>query len=121
LNFHLCSVRKLGSLVENDDSVLNCSAINHAIIVTGAFADGQKQKPSRIARSRVDDIVVFGVSSDPKPCDDISFADGERAVVVVDADRPEVGAEFFEMEGRMEGLVLPECEFGACEFLNCGR
>ena len=56
--------------------------------------------------SAVDHAFILVMRTDPKPCEDVSFAHGQGSIGVIDASRPEF-THGFQLQGRVTG-VLPK-------------
>jgi len=58
-----------------------------------------KPNHSKLQRVLIQNPIVLGMSSDPKPHDALRFFSGQRPVADADADRPELlFADFFEVQ-----------------------
>src|SRR6185503_19596373 len=63
-------------------------------------------------------MVVIRVGADPKPHDQISVLASHCAIILVDANRPDIREERFELERHVESVLLPDAIFLPCELLN---
>ena len=55
------------------------------------------------------EAVVFLVSADPEPRDDIAFTQTKRSIMFADANDTNPVTAFLEVQGRMIRIPLPEC------------
>jgi len=72
-------------------------------------------------------LIVFSVSADPKPDNQIAATTSQSAIVLIHPDGPDISNQGFEMQRNIESILLPKdgiFPVPAVEFLpakNCSQ
>jgi hypothetical protein len=80
------------------------------------------RRPRRtFASQSFDQLIVSLVVADPKPFENIAGLSRERAVMITDANTPDVLAQRHELERGVTGIVRKQLKFFVRQSLGCAR